>query len=126
MALVVGRLRGRRHGAAGTGGGEKSRGWHGSDWAEGRSRPSVEHTQTDDTGRDGATSALGFGSRRCVFSSSLCCCAAVFCDGGLGWELGFPLQSSAFVYVTGLVRRGHLPVCVAYGHLSLSFFFPRK
>jgi hypothetical protein len=41
-------------------------------------------------------------------------------DGASALGLGFRFSSSAFVYVVGLVRRGHLPVCVAYGHLSLS------
>jgi hypothetical protein len=90
MTLVVGRLRGRQHGSSGMGGEETSGGWHGSNGAEGRGRG--HNTQ----GQDGA-SALG-----------------------LGVGLGFRFSSSAFVYVVGLVRRGHLPVCVAYGHLSLS------
>jgi len=109
MAVVVGRLRaGGRHRAPGMGGGEASRGWHGSDGVE-----EEEEAEGNTDGRDRARARLGggVGSRR-----GLLRCAAVWvCDGGGGW-----VAASTVVYVAGPGAPGHLPVCVAYGHLALS------
>jgi len=66
------------------------------------------------------------GSRRGLLCSVCVCvcvcvmrerdCSGVWYFGLVG--LGFP--ASAVVYVAGPGAPGHLPVCVAYGHLSLS------
>jgi hypothetical protein len=124
MAVVVGpgglRAGGRHGGRREWEVGEASRGWHGSDGG-GRGG---QH------GREGSRSRsrwVGWWARVAVFSA-VCVCVCDEGESGGGREgersdvclVGFPPPASALVYVAGPSAPGHLPVCVAYGHLSLS------
>lgn len=123
MAVVVGRLRAsRRHRAAVMGGGKASSGWHGSDGVEEEEGRAQRATRTGGIAlglglpRPGVWGVgcgrVGVGSRR---RRGLCCSVRV-CDTGVVW-FG---SASAVVYVAGPGAPGHLPVCIAYGRLSLS------